>query len=80
MILSKGDYSIFFWEHDESQNLIPHRYEFPIPIMAVTERGNHMEKFVRGSDEAFLDSVVLFSDETPLSDFMQPNDLDESEI
>ena len=48
--------------------------------MAVTERGNHMEKFVRGSDEAFLDSVVLFSDETPLSDFMQPNDLDESEI
>ena len=81
-ILSRGEYSIFLWDNDNSQKLIHHTYECPIPIMTVNEGDDPVQTFISGNEDAFVDHLALFNDGPPHQDLLQlqPDKLDECEI
>ena len=69
-IMSRGQYSIFLWEHDECQKLIHHRHNCPIPIMTVNEGDNPVDAFISGNEHSFIDCVPFFKEGPTLPDFM----------
>ena len=70
-ILSRGEYSMFLWDNDESQKLIHHSYEWPIPIMTVNEGDDPVQTFISGSEDAFIDHLALYNHGPSLPDILQ---------
>jgi hypothetical protein len=61
-ILSRGTYSIFMWEQDANQKLVPHPVNCRIPMMQVNEGGpNPMEAFTAEHINCLHDNINMIA-------------------
>ena len=58
-VISRGEYSLFMWDHDSKQKFIPHNPECKIPIMQVNEGDGKFTSFLSTIDDKLMDKVCL---------------------
>ena len=61
-VISRGEYSLFMWDHDSKQKFIPHNPECKIPLMPVNEGDSKFTSFLSTIDNKLMDKVCLLQD------------------